>query len=485
MARSDRISTGIAGLDEITAGGLPPGRLYLLRGAAGTGKTTSALQFLRNGVANNETVLYVSLSQTADELEQIAQSHGWTTSGMHIESLSSTGELLDKDEQTIFQSAELRLDRTRDAIQAAISRLAPTRIVYDSLLEIRLLAADTTRFRREILGFKSFLNERNITTLLIDTEHRGASGERDGEDQLENISHGIIRLEKRLPRYGIAHRQVEIKKLRGSPTRDGLHDMAIRKGDGVVIYPRVVPALQPETSSSGDDLIKCNIDELDNMLGGGLEGGTTAMVIGQSGTGKSTLSSLYAKAALDRGEHVAVYLFEERLETFFRRCEGLGIELRQHHEEGRLHIRDFNPTDLSPGEFSNIVLSTVDEHDVRVVMIDSLTGYLAALPESELAITHMHALLKYVARKGVLSLLIVAQHGLLGQGQNTDLDVSFLGDSVLLLRMYEWPGIIRRTITVVKKRHGPHDLQVHEFGIGPTGVTVAEFNPPPPGARGG
>ena len=480
-----RLGTGITGLDRILGGGLPSGRLYLLRGEAGTGKTTAALQFLMEGIRNDEKVLYVSLSQSEEELREIAASHDWDISSINIQSLSTSETLLDQDEQTIFQSAELRLDRTRDKIQEAIANHKPTRIVYDSLLEIRLLAANTTRFRKEILGFKKFLNDRGITTLLIDTEHRDADCDTQGEDQLENIAHGIIRLEKMLPKYGIAHRRVEVKKLRGSPTRDGLHDIAIRKGSGVLVFPRIVPALQPEQSDGHQDLIKSDIAKLDEMLGGGLEGGTTAMVIGQSGTGKSTLASLYVKAALDRGEQVAVYLFEERLETFFRRCEGLGIELRGYYEQGRLHIRDFNPTDLSPGEFSNLVMDTLEEHKVRVVMIDSLTGYLAALPESSLAITHMHSLLKYIARKGVLSLLVVAQHGLLGNSYHTDLDVSFLGDSVLLLRMYEWPGIIRRTIIVVKKRHGPHDLEVREFDIGTEGISVTEFNPPPPGVGGG
>ncbi|MCH9809507.1 MAG: AAA family ATPase [Alphaproteobacteria bacterium] len=481
MADLKRAQTGVVGLDEILNGGLPADRFYLLRGAAGTGKTTLALQFLLEGIRAGEPVLYVSLSQTKEELEQIAQSHGWTLEGMAVQSLSTGDELPNLSDQTIFQSADLRLDRTRDAIQQQIEEINPTRIVYDSLLEVRLLASNPQKFRREVLGFKSFLNDAGITTILIDTEHYKSDDR--SEDQLENIAHGIIRLEKRLPEYGLAERRMEIKKLRGSPIRDGYHDISIRQGEGVVVYPRLLPHLQPDISGT-NGLIKCDIDNLDSMLGGGLEEGTTAIVMGQSGTGKSTLASLYARAALERGEHVAMYLFEERVETFFRRSEGLGIELRKPFEEGRLHLRDFNPSEISPGEFSQIVVKTLDDHKVRVIMIDSLTGYLSALPHSDQAVTQMHTVLKYAARRGALSLLIVAQHGLLGQEQSADLDVSYLGDSVLWLRMYEWPGVVRRTITAVKKRHGPHDLNIHEFTIGPEGVEVEEFNPPPPGAPG-
>ncbi len=477
-----RARTGVVGLDDVLNGGLPTGRFYLVRGAAGTGKTTLGLQFLLEGVKANEPVLYVSLSQTEEELIQIAHSHGWSLDNVHIQSLSTGDDLPKLSEQTIFLSADLRLDKTRDAIQRNIDELKPKRIVYDSLLEIRLLASDSQKFRREILGFKSFLNNANITTLLLDTEHRGEHDR--SEDQLENIAHGIIRLEKKLPSYGFAARRLEIKKLRGSPIRDGYHDISIRQGEGVVVYPRVLPNLQPDISED-NGLIKCNITELDDMLGGGLDEGTTAIVMGQSGTGKSTMASLYAHAALARGEHVAMFLFEERVETFFRRSEGLGIELREPFEQGRLHLRDFNPSEVSPGEFSQIVVKTLEDHKVRVIMIDSLTGYLSALPNSEQAVVQMHTVLKYAARKGALSLLIVAQHGLLGQGEHSgSLDVSYLGDSVLWLRMYEWPGVIRRTITAVKKRHGPHDLDVHEFSIGPEGVEVHPFNPPPPGMPG-
>jgi circadian clock protein KaiC len=476
----ERISSGDDGLDEILGGGLPRNRLYLLRGAAGTGKTTLGLQFLMRARDAGEPVLYVTLSQSEAELREIASSHGWDLEGIAVQSLAASDEIRDISEQTIFQSADLRLDETRDAIQQRIEEIQPTCVVYDSLLEIRLLSSEVTRFRQEILGFKNFVGTQNITALLLDSEH--ASAQR-GEDQLENIAHGIIRFDKALPSYGLARRRLEVKKLRGSKIRDGWHDVSIRTGEGVVVFPRVIPSLQPEQTAA-DELITCGIDEIDSMLGGGLERGTSAMVVGQSGTGKSTLASLYAKAALERNEHVAMFLFEERAETFFRRSAGLGIDLRPAFEDGTLHLFDFNPAEVSPGEFAQKVLKTLEEYPISVMLIDSFTGYLSGLMDSDQAVPQMHSLLKYVSRKGVLSILIVAQHGLLGEGQRSDLDVSYLGDCVLLLRMYESRGVIQRTITAVKKRHGPHDMQLKELTIAPGSITAEPFNPPPPGPGG-
>lgn len=299
----------------------------------------------------------------------------------------------------------------------------------------------------------------------------------------ERISTGVAGLDAILggglpPEYGLARRRVEVKKMRGVAFADGYHDMAIRTGSGIEIYPRIVPNLAPEIGHS--DLIKSNIENLDDMLGGGLEAGTTTLIVGQAGTGKSTLASIYSLAALERGESVAMFLFEERLETFFRRCEGLGMNLRPHQASGKLQIRDFNPAEISPGEFSQIVQRAVDEHDVRVVLIDSFTGYVGALPKSDQAVMQIQSLVKYLSRCGVLSILIVATHGLLGHNVENDVDVSFLGDAVLLLRMFERPGVVGRSLTVVKKRHGPHDLNVHELSIRPEGIFVQPFNLPPP-----
>ncbi len=467
------ISTGIAGLDEILRGGLPPSNLYMLQGAPGAGKTTAALQFLRAGVALGERCIYVSLSQTAAELESIAASHGWTLDGIRVEELSASDAVNAAADQTIFQTVELRLDETRLAIEKAIEDHKPNRLVYDSLLEIRLITGDTPRFRRELIGFKAFLAKRKVVALLLDTQN----GDMTNGEEIEGIPHGVIRFDQTLENYGAVRRRVEVRKMRGVPIADGYHDMAIREGLGVVVFPRILPGHAVEARRT--EPIKSGVDTLDAMFGGGQEAGTTTLVIGQPGTGKSTMASLYAAAALARGERVAIFLFEERLETFFRRSEGLGMDLRKHHDSGLLIIEDFNPNEVSPGEFAQVVQNIVKTDKTRVVVIDSFTGYLNSLPQRNMVVRDIQALLKYLARSGVLTILIVAQHGLLGQNVGVDVDVSFLGDTVLLLRIAEHEGRLRRNITVVKKRHGPHDLAVHELLINSTGISVVAYNPLP------
>lgn len=471
--RQPFVSSGIAGLDNILHGGLPASNLYIMQGDPGAGKTTAALQFLRAGVDAGERCIYVSLSQTAAELQAIALSHGWTLDGIQVEELSASEAVSGGADQTIFQTAELRLDETRKAIESAIEQHKPHRLVYDSLLEIRLITGDTPRFRRELIGFKAFLAKRGIIALLLDTQ---TSGEHNGEE-IEGIAHGVIRFDKSLEDYGAVRRRIEVSKMRGVAFADGYHDMAIREGEGVVVFPRIVPGSVTETVKP--QLIKSGVGALDEMFGGGQESGTITLVIGQSGTGKSTMSSLYATAALQRGESVALFLFEERLETFFRRSEGLGMDLRQFHKDGQLVLYDFSPNEVSAGEFGQIVQEVVSRNKVRVVVIDSFTGYLNSLPHREKAVLDIQSLLKHLARADVLTMLIVAQHGLLGQNIGIDVDVSFLGDTVLLLRMTEHEGRLRRNITVVKKRHGPHDLDVRELFIASSGVSVVSYHPLP------
>ncbi|MBB3428395.1 circadian clock protein KaiC [Rhizobium sp. BK312] len=468
------VSSGISGLDEILRGGLPASNLYIVQGAPGSGKTTAALQFLRAGAANGERCIYVSLSQTRAELEAIALSHGWTLEGIRVEELAASDSIQGASDQSIFQTAELRLDETRKMIETAIEEHKPSRLVYDSLLEIRLITGDSPRFRRELIAFKAFLAKRDIVALLLDTQT--PETDRTGEE-VDGIAHGVIRLDKSLEEYGSVRRRVEVSKMRGVPVADGYHDMAIREGEGVVVFPRIIPGAVARTVEP--QLIKSGVDTLDEMFGGGQESGTTTLVIGQAGTGKSTMASLYATAALKRGESVGLFLFEERIETFFRRSEGLGMDLRQFHKDGQLIIRDFNPNEISPGEFGQIVQQAVSSERVKVVVIDSFTGYLNSLPHREKAVLDIQSLLKFLARAGVLTMLIVAQHGLLGQGIGIDVDVSFLGDTVLLLRITEHEGRLRRSITVVKKRHGPHDLDVRELFIQSSGVTVVSYNPIP------
>ena len=469
----EKIGTGVRNLDDVLGGGLPGRHTYLLQGAPGTGKTTTALQFLLQGVKAGERAVFVTLSQSAVELEMIAASHGWDISGITIVELQS--EAAEADDQTVFYPVDVRLDSTREAVLNAITELEPERLVYDSMVEVRKLSRDDYRFQRELLSFKELVRSKGVATLLIDL-----TPDLSGDPEIESIAHGIIRLEKDLPAYGQARRRIEVSKMRGVHFADGYHDIDILPGDGVVVFPRIVPSLVPENKESSD-LIKSGIEDLDDMLGGGMERGTTTLVIGQAGTGKSTMSSLYLHAALERGEACAMFLFEERQETFFRRSEGLGYPLRRHHESGLLQIYDFNPSEISQGQFNEIALRSVDENDTRVVVIDSFTGYVSGLPHSQEAVIQIQLLLKYLARRNVLTILVVAQSGLLGHNMETSVDVSFLGDTVIFLRMYEWPATIRRTISVVKKRHCPHDLDVQQLRINKKGIKLQEFVPPPPG----
>jgi len=467
-----RLPSGVPHLDAVLKGGLPGRHTYLVQGEPGTGKTTLALQFLLDGVARGEAGLFVTLSQTAYELRAIADSHGWSLEGITVVELQT--ETVEDDEQTVFYPIDVRLDATRHAVLVALDEHQPRRMVYDSLIEVRQLSRDDYRFQREMLSLKRLLHERQIACYFIDLPS-GSSG----DAEVESIAHGIVQLDKSLPVYGRAKRRIEVAKMRGADFFDGYHDMDIQPGKGVVVFPRVVPSRADE--ASGGQLIRSGIAELDEMLGGGMEPGTTTLIMGQAGTGKSTLSSLYAHAALERGENAVMFLFEERPETFFRRSEGLGLRLREFASEGRLTLFDFNPSEISQGQFNQMALDAIDQKGVSVVLIDSFTGYVSGLHEPQEAVVQIQLLLKYLARRNVLSLLVVAQNGLLGHNMETNVDVSFLGDTVIFLRMYEWPAVIRRTISVVKKRHGPHDLDVRQLRIGPSGISIREFVAPPPG----
>ena len=466
----ERLPTGVPALDEILDGGLPGPHTYLVQGAPGTGKTTMGLQFLIEGRDRGEKALFVTLSQTRGELEMIAEAHGWSLDGIEVAELQTT---IDEEQQTVFYPVDIDLTATRDAIAAAIDKHKPTRLVYDSLAEIRHITGEDFAFQRELLSFKNFLNERKVAAYMIDL-----TPDDGGDSEVEGLAHGIFRLDKVLPAYGRARRRIEIGKMRGVNVFDGYHDISIESGKGLVVYPRIVPELTPDSSES--DLIRSGVNELDEMLGGGMESGTVTMVIGQPGTGKSTLASLYAHAALQRGENVALFLFEERPETFFRRSEGMGLQMRSFRDDGSLELFAFNPSEVSQGRFSRMAQQSVTENETRVVVIDSLTGYLGGLPESSEAVVQMQLLLKYLSRKGVLTILIVAQEGLLGHDMETRLDVSFLGDTVVLLRMYERPGRIGRTISVVKKRHGAHDLDIRQLELSGNGVSIRQFVPTPP-----
>jgi circadian clock protein KaiC len=455
---SATLSTGVEGLDQILAGGLPRNRLYLIEGGAGAGKTTLALQFLIEGIRSNEPVLYVVTAETKDEVEQAAQSHGWTFNGVEVLELQSPEGNVDSDEQyTVFHPSEVQLDEVTKALLEAVDRLKPSRVVIDSITGLRLLAQTPARYRQQVLLLKRAFVQHGSTVLLLDD-----MAEHTRDLQLRSIVHGIISLRRVAPRYGAVRRQIEVAKLRGVDYRGGLHDFAIRRG-GLQVFPRIITAehhveFDPVHTPSG-------LPGLDDMLGGGLTRGTNTVFMGPAGVGKSSLATRYAVAAAERGEHAVVYTFDETLETYLTRSVGLGLDVRRHIAAGKLEVRQVDPAELSAGEFVHNLRTAVERHNSRLVVIDSLNGFLHALPDKDLLPIQLHELLTYLNQRGVLSLLVMAQHGLVGDDLESPADVSYLADAVLILRYFEAAGVVRQAISVFKKRTGPHERTIREFTL--------------------
>ncbi|WP_084408878.1 ATPase domain-containing protein [Fulvimarina manganoxydans] len=462
---SSPVSTGVAGLDQVLFGGLPPRAMHFLQGNPGTGKTTLALQFLIDGAAKGEKGLFITISQSEADLRRIARSHGMSLDLLDIEELSPLDLARDVAErQTVLQTAEVELARTMEHIRELLARSKADRIVFDSLFEFRLLAGNHLSYRRNLLLLKSLVLQSGATALFLDYADREL-----GDRQLEALAHGVIELSMRVPTYGKTHRQLCVAKMRGHRFIEGNHDVTIRTG-GLTIFPRIVPDLHEASPASG--IVGSGLSAVDEMLGGGLEEGTTCLIVGQAGTGKSTLATAYADHGARSGRSTAMFLFEERPEIFRRRSRDLGFHLEEREKAGTLTLQHFNPAETSPGEFAQAVVTSVEDRGARVVVIDSLTGYLGAMPEERDLITQLHSLLAYLSRRGVLTILIVAQHGVLGGPQSMDIDTSYLSDTAILLR-YEQAGTdIRRTITIVKKRHGDHETAVRELDIGDGSVDV-------------
>jgi circadian clock protein KaiC len=465
--------SGISGLDDILAGGFSRNRVYLIEGSPGTGKTTAALSFLRDGAKRGEKTLYITLSETEDELRDAARSHGWDLEGVGIFELAPPESLLDEQQQqSLLYSSDLELGETTQMIFEAVERLSPDRVVIDSLSEIRLLAQSSLRYRRQVLALKHYFAKHGATVLLLDDLTTEAA-----DKTVHSVAHGVIRLEELAPTYGAERRRARVVKYRGRHFRGGFHDYNIKTG-GLEVYPRLV-AGEHKTEFERVPLPSA-IAGLDDLLGGGVERGTSCLVLGPAGTGKSLLALCFIASAVGRGEKAALFAFDEELGLLFVRSKALGIDLQAMCDSGMLTIQQIDAAELSPGEFTARVRHCVDERKIKTVVIDSLNGYQAAMPEEQFLVLHMHELLQYLNRQGATTFLTVAQHGLVGD-MKAPVDVTYLADTVIVLRYFEALGHVRRAISVIKKRSGPHEKTIREYCIGDRGI---EVGPPLEGFQG-
>ena len=455
---------GIEGLDNVLAGGLPPNRVYLIEGDPGAGKTTTALQFLMDGRSRGEQGLYVTLSETADELEAVADSHGWSLEGIRIKELAVAEASLSADaENTMFYPSEVELAQTTEVVLREVEEISPTRVVFDSLSEMRALAQNPLRYRRQILALKQFFVGRKCTVLLLDDRSADTN-----DIQVQSIVHGVISLELRTPDYGVMQRRLQILKMRGKWYRAGYHDFVIVPG-GLRVFPRLVAAEHQQDYEN--TVLASGIPQLDALMGGGLMRGSSALFIGPAGAGKSTFATQYAVAAGQRGESSAIFMFDESARTLRIRAEGLGMPIGAELDAGRIRVRQVDPGELSVGELVQLVRNEVEEVGVRLVVIDSLNGYLNAIPDERFLTLQLHELLSYLGQRGVTCILVMAQSGMVGN-MTSPVDASYLADSVIVLRYFEAAGEVRQAISVLKRRGGPHERTIREFRFGPRGIQI-------------
>ena len=464
---ADKAKIGIWGLDDILSGGFSRGHLFLIEGAPGTGKTTVALQFLIEGAQAGEKCLYITLSETESELRLGAASHGWTLDErIEVFELLPPESLLDSEQQqSLLYSSDLELGETTKQIFEAVDRARPSRVVLDSLSEIRLLAQSSLRYRRQILAIKHYFAKFGATVVMLDDLTAEAA-----DKTVHSVAHGVLRLEELAPAYGAERRRARVLKYRGVKFRGGYHDVTITTG-GLNVFPRLVASEHRSrftrlTMSSG-------IAGLDQLLGNGIEAGSSTLILGPAGTGKSLIAIVFVVAAIARGEKAALFVFDEELGLLFARMKGLGIDLAAMQASGSLFIDQVDAAELSPGEFAHRVRKRVDEDQIKTVVIDSLNGYQAAMPEENSLILHMHELLQYLNRQGAATFMTVAQHGLVGD-MKAPVDVTYLADTVILLRYFEASGTVRRAMSVIKKRTGAHESTIREFRIGNDGLSIGE-----------
>ena len=460
-----KIATGVAGLDDVLGGGLPGGRLYLLEGDPGTGKTTLALQFLLEGARAGERVAFITLSESRLELVASAASHGWSLDGVEVREYVAAADALSPDGQvTMFRPSEIELLETVRHLLHDIETLNPERVVIDSLSELRLLAQDSFRYRRQLLALKEFFLSRNGTVLLLDDRTAG-----DRDRHVQSIVHGVVHLEQLAPEYGAERRRLRMSKIRGTSYRGGWHDYWIRRG-GLEVFPRLTAAdhrgpVQRRPLPSG-------IPSFDTLLGGGTQSGTSLLLLGPAGVGKTTLAVQFAVEAAKRRQRSTIFTFDETADLLLQRSVGIGLPLHEWVRDGTIIVRQVDPAEMSPGQFAHVIREAVERDGVELVVIDSLNGYLSAMPQERQLVSQLHELLSYLGQRNVATVLVFGQHGMVGTQMSSSVDASYLADTIVMLRYFEVQGRVRKAISVVKKRSGPHEDTIREFAIGSAGIVV-------------
>ena len=460
-----RTSTGISGLDAILCGGLAPDCIYLVEGSPGTGKTTLALQFLRAGAARGEAGLYITLSETASELRTVVASHGWTLDGIALFELVGGLGFTSDERQSVLLPSEIELGETIKRVVEAVQSLNPARVVFDSLSEMRLLADEPLRYRRQILALKQFFSQRRCTVLFLDDKTTPA-----GDAQLHSIAHGVISLSQDEQEFGIERRRLRVIKMRGISYRGGTHDFRLATG-GLRVFPRLVAA--DHRSVFSESARTTGSPGLDRLLGGGLFPGTNTLVTGPSGIGKTSTAVSCMLAALETGVPASYFVFDEGIDTLLQRSCQLGMDLRTHLASGLLELVQINPAEMSPGEFAARAVDAVQQHKTRFIVIDSLNAYIQSMPGQAYLLLHVHELLTYLNQQAVTTLLLLGQHGLVGE-MRTDVDLSYLSDVIVTFRFFEMAGQVRSAVSCVKSRVAPHERTVREFQVSAEGIRLGE-----------
>ncbi|HMJ88209.1 MAG TPA: ATPase domain-containing protein [Candidatus Acidoferrum sp.] len=457
--------TGIAGLDTVLRGGLPPNRVYLAEGSPGVGKTTLALQFLLEGMRRGEKVLYIALSESKEEIEAVAKSHGWSLHGMDILEISALeNQLRIKDTGTLFHPSEVELQNLVKALLDTIDRLQPARVAFDSLSELRILSDSGLRYRRQLLRFKQFFMGRGCTVLFLD------DSDDKSDVQVRSIAHGVIVLERLAATYGVERRRLRVDKVRGLKFQEGNHDYVIERG-GVQVFPRLV-ALDMGVNFPAESF-ESGIGELDKILGGGITRGTSTLFLGPAGISKTTLCLQFAFTAAKAGRPVLFFTFEENLRVLRQRAKGVGIDIEPLERNGTLKLQRIDPAEMTPGRFAQLIRAEIERKAVEIVVIDSLNGYMNAMPDERFLMLHMHDLLSYLALHGVTTLMTLAQSGMVGP-MSSPADITYLADTVVMLRFFEAAGAVKKAISVMKKRSTRHEETIREFSVDSHGLRVGE-----------